>query len=120
VICLALVAALAFRGRAPLVSAGKAEILRAHAHLQQVILKLQSYWGDKGCALLQPYDMKWARARFTPPPFCAPSARSPGSSLRAALASAESGRYGDNPNRLQHYYQYQVVLKLLRRYQIST
>ncbi|NDP39602.1 MAG: glycine--tRNA ligase subunit alpha [Rhodoferax sp.] len=79
---------------------------------QQIILKLQSYWADQGCALLQPYDMEvgagtshtatFLRALGPEPWKCAyvqPSRR------------PKDGRYGDNPNRLQHYYQYQVVLK---------
>ena len=79
---------------------------------QQIILKLQSYWADQGCALLQPYDMEvgagtshtatFLRALGPEPWKCAyvqPSRR------------PKDGRYGENPNRLQHYYQYQVVLK---------
>ena len=74
---------------------------------QQIILTLQKYWADQGCALLQPYDMEVGAATFLraigPEPWKAayvqPSRR------------PKDGRYGDNPNRLQHYYQYQVVLK---------
>lgn len=79
---------------------------------QQIILQLQNYWGAKGCALLQPYDMEVGAgtshtATFLrsigPEPWCAayvqPSRR------------PKDGRYGENPNRLQHYYQFQVVLK---------
>jgi len=82
---------------------------RSCSTFQELILKLQSYWGGKGCALLQPYDWKWRRVRSIPRRSCARSAPTLGARLRAALAAAKDGRYGDNPNRLQHYYQYQVV-----------
>ena len=82
------------------------------SNFQDVILSLQRYWGDRGCAILQPYDMEvgagtshtatFLRA-IGPEPWCAayvqPSRR------------PKDGRYGENPNRMQHYYQFQVVLK---------
>jgi len=78
---------------------------------QQIILTLQNYWDKQGCALLQPYDMEVARARRTPPPSCVRSARNRGKPLMFTFAPPKDGRYGENPNRLQHYYQFQVVLK---------
>jgi glycyl-tRNA synthetase alpha chain len=79
---------------------------------QQLILKLQSYWGDKGCALLQPYDMEMGAGTFHTATFLRAIGPEP---WRAAYVQPsrrpKDGRYGDNPNRLQHYYQYQVVLK---------
>ena len=79
---------------------------------QQLILKLQSYWGGKGCALLQPYDMEMGAGTFHTATFLRAIGPEP---WRAAYVQPsrrpKDGRYGDNPNRLQHYYQYQVVLK---------
>ncbi len=79
---------------------------------QQLILKLQSYWGGKGCALLQPYDMEMGAGTFHTATFLRAIGPEP---WRAAYVQPsrrpKDGRYGDNPNRLQHYYQYQVALK---------
>jgi len=79
---------------------------------QQLILKLQSYWGAKGCALLQPYDMEMGAGTFHTATFLRAIGPEP---WKAAYVQPsrrpKDGRYGDNPNRLQHYYQYQVVLK---------
>jgi len=79
---------------------------------QQLILKLQSYWSDKGCALLQPYDVEMGAGTFHTATFLRAIGPEP---WRAAYVQPsrrpKDGRYGDNPNRLQHYYQYQVVLK---------
>ena len=81
-------------------------------NFQQLILKLQSYWGGKGCALLQPYDMEMGAGTFHTATFLRAIGPEP---WRAAYVQPsrrpKDGRYGDNPNRLQHYYQYQVVLK---------
>ena len=79
---------------------------------QQIILKLQSYWADQGCALLQPYDMEVGAGTSHTATFLRAIGPEP---WRAAYVQPsrrpKDGRYGDNPNRLQHYYQYQVVLK---------
>ncbi len=79
---------------------------------QQIILKLQSYWADHGCALLQPYDMEVGAGTSHTATFLRALGPEP---WRAAYVQPsrrpKDGRYGDNPNRLQHYYQYQVVLK---------
>ena len=79
---------------------------------QELILKLQSYWGGKGCALLQPYDMEMGAGTFHTATFLRAIGPEP---WRAAYVQPsrrpKDGRYGDNPNRLQHFYQYQVVLK---------
>lgn len=79
---------------------------------QEVILRLQNYWATKGCAILQPYDMEVGAGTFHP----ATTLRSLGKKSWAAAYVQPSrrptdGRYGDNPNRLQHYYQYQVIIK---------
>src|SRR5204863_555775 len=79
---------------------------------QELILKLQSYWGGKGCALLQPYDMEMGAGTFHTATFLRAIGPEP---WRAAYVQPsrrpKDGRYGDNPNRLQHYYQFQVILK---------
>jgi len=79
---------------------------------QQLILKLQDYWGKRGCALLQPYDMEVGAGTFHTATFLRAIGPEP---WKAAYVQPcrrpKDGRYGDNPNRLQHYYQYQVVLK---------
>ena len=79
---------------------------------QDVILRLQEYWGRQGCALLQPYDMEVGAGTSHPATFLRALGPEP---WRAAYVQPsrrpKDGRYGENPNRLQHYYQYQVVLK---------
>ena len=79
---------------------------------QQIILKLQSYWAEQGCALLQPYDMEVGAGTSHTATFLRSLGPEP---WRAAYVQPsrrpKDGRYGNNPNRLQHYYQYQVVLK---------
>ncbi|EAQ05851.1 glycine--tRNA ligase subunit alpha [Yoonia vestfoldensis] len=79
---------------------------------QEIILRLQSYWAAKGCAILQPYDIEVGAGTFHP----ATTLRALGSKPWAAAYVQPSrrptdGRYGENPNRLQHYYQYQVLIK---------
>ncbi|MCU0802815.1 MAG: glycine--tRNA ligase subunit alpha [Rhodobacteraceae bacterium] len=79
---------------------------------QEIILRLQSYWALQGCAVLQPYDMEVGAGTFHP----ATTLRALGSRPWAAAYVQPSrrptdGRYGENPNRLQHYYQYQVIIK---------
>ena len=79
---------------------------------QDVILTLSRYWAKRGCAILQPYDMEVGAGTFHP----ATTLRALGSKPWAAAYVQPSrrpkdGRYGENPNRLQHYYQYQVILK---------
>ena len=79
---------------------------------QQIILKLQQYWDKQGCVLLQPYDMEVGAGTFHTATFLRAIGPEP---WKAAYVQPsrrpKDGRYGDNPNRLQHYYQYQVVLK---------
>ncbi len=79
---------------------------------QDLILALQEYWAAQGCVILQPYDMEVGAGTFHPATFL----RAIGPEhWRAAYVQPSrrpaDGRYGDNPNRLQHYYQFQVVLK---------
>ena len=79
---------------------------------QDTILNLQKYWGNYGCVILQPYDIEVGAGTFHP----ATTLRSLGTKpWRAAYVQPSrrpsDGRYGDNPNKLQHYYQFQVIIK---------
>jgi glycyl-tRNA synthetase alpha chain len=79
---------------------------------QEIILRLQAYWAAQGCALLQPYDMEVGAGTFHP----ATTLRSLGPAPWSAAYVQPSrrptdGRYGDSPNRWQHYYQFQVIVK---------
>ena len=80
---------------------------------QSIILNLQRYWADQGCAILQPYDMEVGAGTFHP----ATTLRSlgPDDVWNAAYVQPSrrptDGRYGENPNRLQHYYQFQTIMK---------
>ena len=79
---------------------------------QELILKLQQFWANEGCVILQPYDMPMGAGTFHPATFL----RAVGPERWSAAYVQPSrrptdGRYGDNPFRLQHYYQYQVVIK---------
>ena len=79
---------------------------------QSLILRLQSFWAAQGCVILQPYDVEVGAGTFHP----ATTLRALGpDAWRAAYVQPcrrpADGRYGDNPNRLQHYYQFQVILK---------
>ena len=79
---------------------------------QGQIFALQDYWAKQGCAILQPYDMPMGAGTFHPATFLRAIGPEP---WRAAYVQPSrrptDGRYGDNPNRLQHYYQFQVLLK---------
>jgi len=82
------------------------------ATFQELILTLQAYWAARGCVILQPYDMEMGAGTFHP----ATTLRALGpETWNAAYVQPsrrpKDGRYGENPNRLQHYYQFQVILK---------
>ena len=84
----------------------------ASVNFQDTILNLQKFWGNYGCVVLQPYDIEVGAGTFHP----ATTLRSLGTKpWRAAYGQPSrrpsDGRYGDNPNRLQHYYQFQVIIK---------
>ncbi|MFO8155913.1 MAG: glycine--tRNA ligase subunit alpha [Pseudomonadota bacterium] len=85
---------------------------QAPSTFQDLILALQSYWADQGCVVLQPLDMEVGAGTFHPATFLRSIGPEP---WRAAYVQPSrrpaDGRYGENPNRLQHYYQFQVVLK---------
>ncbi|MGW8183115.1 MAG: glycine--tRNA ligase subunit alpha [Burkholderiales bacterium] len=79
---------------------------------QQIILKLNQYWDRQGCVLLQPYDMEMGAGTFHTATFLRAIGPEPWNAAYVQPSRRpKDGRYGDNPNRLQHYYQYQVVLK---------
>ncbi|CAB9539960.1 Glycyl-tRNA synthetase alpha chain (EC [Bathymodiolus brooksi thiotrophic gill symbiont] len=86
--------------------------LDATISFQNLILKLQSFWASKGCTLLQPFDMEMGAGTFHPATFLRAIGPEP---WKAAYVQPSrrptDGRYGENPNRLQHYYQFQVLLK---------
>ncbi|MBW2703645.1 MAG: glycine--tRNA ligase subunit alpha [Deltaproteobacteria bacterium] len=81
-------------------------------NFQQVILKLQAYWADYGCLIQQPYDMEKGAGTFHPATFLRCLGPEPWQvAYVEPCRRPNDGRYGDNPNRLQHYYQFQVLLK---------
>ncbi|HZV09541.1 MAG TPA: glycine--tRNA ligase subunit alpha, partial [Novosphingobium sp.] len=89
-----------------------ADSARAPLSFQDMILTLHAYWSRQGCLILQPYDMRVGAGTFHP----ATTLRSLGPEPWNAAYVQPSrrptdGRYGENPNRLQHYYQYQVIMK---------
>jgi glycyl-tRNA synthetase alpha chain len=95
--------------RAPAPDVGR---LRPEKSFQDLIFALQTFWAEQGCVILQPYDMEVGAGTFHP----ATTLRSLGPKpWRAAYVQPsrrpKDGRYGENPNRLQHYYQFQAILK---------
>ena len=89
-----------------------ADTLATPPSFQDMILRLHAYWSAQGCVILQPYDMRVGAGTF----HTATTLRSLGpESWNAAYVQPSrrptDGRYGENPNRLQHYYQYQVIMK---------
>src|SRR3979411_794536 len=86
--------------------------MRPERSFQGFILALQRFWADQGCVILQPYDMEMGAGTFHP----ATTLRALGPKpWKAAYVQPsrrpKDGRYGENPNRLQHYYQFQVIIK---------
>ena len=95
-----------------MVSKKKTKNLKSFTSFQDTILNLQKYWSKKGCVILQPYDLEVGAGTFHP----ATTLRSLGSKpWKTAYVQPSrrptDGRYGENPNRLQHYYQFQVLIK---------
>ncbi len=79
---------------------------------QALIIALQEYWAEQGCVLLQPYDMEVGAGTFHPATFLRAIGPEPWSAAYVQPSRRPTdGRYGNNPNRLQHFYQYQVVIK---------
>tara|TARA_B100000401_G_C52685779_1_gene661998 strand:- start:28 stop:906 length:879 start_codon:yes stop_codon:yes gene_type:complete len=90
----------------------KKNIKKNYLSFQDIIMGLQKYWSKYGCVILQPYDLEVGAGTFHP----ATTLRSLGPKpWKAAYVQPSrrptDGRYGDNPNRLQHYYQFQVIIK---------
>lgn len=81
-------------------------------YFQDLILKLHEFWSKKGCILLQPYDIEVGAGTFHPATFFRVLGPEPWKVAYVEPSRRPTdGRYGENPNRLQHYYQYQVILK---------
>jgi glycyl-tRNA synthetase alpha chain len=79
---------------------------------QDLILQLQQFWAERGCVIAQPYDMPMGAGTFHPATFLRAVGPEPWSAAYVQPSRRPTdGRYGDNPFRLQHYYQYQVVIK---------
>jgi glycyl-tRNA synthetase alpha chain len=79
---------------------------------QEILMRLQSYWAAQGCAILQPYDMEVGAGTFHPATTLRALGTKPWSAAYVQPSRRPTdGRYGENPNRLQHYYQYQVIIK---------
>ncbi len=79
---------------------------------QNIILKLQEFWAKEGCIILQPYDLEKGAGTFHPGTFLRCLGKSNWSAAYVEPCRRPTdGRYGENPNRLQHYYQFQVVIK---------
>lgn len=94
-------------------AAGAAAIATPPRSFQEIILRLQAFWAAQGCVILQPYDMEVGAGTFHP----ATTLRALGPDRHWNCAFVQpcrrpaDGRYGENPNRVQHYYQFQVLLK---------
>lgn len=81
-------------------------------NFQDIILELDKYWAEQGCIIQQPYDMEVGAGTFHPATLLRALGPEPWRSAYPQPSRRPTdGRYGDNPNRLQHYYQYQVVIK---------
>ncbi len=81
-------------------------------HFQDVILNLQRFWADYGCVVFQPFDIEVGAGTFNPSTFFRVIGPEPWSVAYVEPSRRPTdGRYGENPNRLQHYYQFQVILK---------
>ncbi len=81
-------------------------------YFQELITRLNNYWSSRGCLLFQPYDIEVGAGTFNPATFFYSLAGRPANvAYVEPVRRPADGRYGENPNRLQHYYQYQVILK---------
>jgi glycyl-tRNA synthetase alpha chain len=86
--------------------------LRPRESFQDLILALQQFWGEQGCVILQPYDMEVGAGTFHPATTLhALGPKSWNAAYVQPSRRPKDGRYGENPNRLQHYYQFQVIMK---------
>ena len=81
-------------------------------YFQDIIMNLQTYWAKQGCIIYQPYDMEKGAGTFNPATFLRVLGPEPWKVAYVEPSRRPTdGRYGENPNRLQHYYQFQVILK---------
>ena len=81
-------------------------------YFQDVILSLHKFWARKGCVMVQPYDLEVGAGTFHPTTLLKALGPEPWNVAYVQPSRRPTdGRYGDNPNRLQHYYQYQVIMK---------
>ena len=86
--------------------------LRPTESFQDLILSLQQFWGEQGCVILQPYDMEVGAGTFHPATTLRALGPRPWNAAYVQPSRRpKDGRYGENPNRLQHYYQFQVIMK---------
>ena len=87
-------------------------VLRPQESFQDLILSLQQFWGEQGCVILQPYDMEVGAGTFHPATTLRALGPKPWNAAYVQPSRRpKDGRYGENPNRLQHYYQFQVIMK---------
>ena len=90
----------------------KTKSATAPESFQEIILRLQAFWSENGCAMVQPYDMEVGAGTFHPATTLRALGPKPWSvAYVQPCRRPTDGRYGENPNRLQHYYQYQVLMK---------
>ncbi|MFA5779526.1 MAG: glycine--tRNA ligase subunit alpha [Elusimicrobiota bacterium] len=81
-------------------------------NFQEIILSLTKFWAKQGCVIVQPYDLEKGAGTFNPATFLRCLGEKPWSACYVEPSRRPTdGRYGENPNRLQHYYQFQVVIK---------
>ena len=81
-------------------------------NFQDIILNLQTFWAEQGCVILQPYDMEMGAGTFHPYTFFGALGEKPTAiAYSQPCRRPKDGRYGENPNRMQHYYQFQVIIK---------
>ena len=93
-------------------SAKRAAVTETRLSFQRMILTLHDYWSARGCVILQPYDMRMGAGTFHPATTLRALGPDPwNAAFVQPCRRPTDGRYGENPNRLQHYYQYQVILK---------
>ncbi len=87
-------------------------VLRPKESFQDMILTLQQFWGAQGCVVLQPYDMEMGAGTFHPATTLRALGPKPWNACYVQPSRRpKDGRYGENPNRMQHYYQFQVIMK---------
>ena len=88
------------------------QMIKKPKSFQEIILRLQDYWAEIGCAIIQPYDMEVGAGTFHPATTLRALGPKPWSVAYVQPSRRPTdGRYGENPNRLQHYYQFQVLIK---------